>query len=89
MAQNVAEAVRKHILFTPDIVFLDIDLPDFDGYTFLEHIRRYDAICRVIMFSSSGRLANRLKAFAAGADGFIPKPFRRHIFDNTFPLVAT
>lgn len=81
-AGSVAEAIEKHLLLTPDIVFLDIDLPDCDGFKLLSYIKAYDPHCRVVMFSSNGYVDNRLKAFAAGAVGFVKKPFKRDAFDR-------
>ena len=81
-AGTVAEAIEKHLLLTPDIVFLDIDLPGCDGFMLLSYIRAYDPNCRVVMFSSNGYVDNRLKAFAAGAVGFVKKPFKRDAFDR-------
>jgi CheY-like chemotaxis protein len=79
-AVNVTEAVRKHLLFAPNIVFLDIDLPDHNGLVMLQYIRSRDPDCRVVMFSGNTYFENRLKAFACGADGFLAKPFRRQDF---------
>jgi len=79
-AENCAEEIRKQILFAPDIVFLDIGLPDHSGLELLHYIRAHDPLCRVIMFSGNGYLKNRLTAFAHGASGFIAKPFNRQSF---------
>ena len=81
-AQTAADAIRKHILFTPNIVFLDINLPDHKGFDYLRHIRQYDTSCRIIMFSSNSYLSNRLTAYASGATGFIAKPFNRRAFEH-------
>lgn len=81
-AANAAEAVEKHLLLVPDIVFLDIGLPDCDGFRILDHIRACDHECEVIMFSSNSFLDNRLKALSHGATGFLPKPFNRHQFES-------
>lgn len=81
-ATNTAEAIRKHILFAPDIIFLDIQLPDHDGFAFLQHVRQHDPNCRIIMFSGNNYFENRLKAFACGAAGFIAKPFHRDAFEH-------
>lgn len=79
-ATNAVEAVEKHLTTTPDIVFLDIDLPDSDGFTVLNYIRNYDPHCKIVMFSSNGYMENRLKALSAGAEGFIVKPYNRTSF---------
>lgn len=74
-AKDAAEAIEKHLLLAPDIVFLDINLPDSDGFALLEHIRTHDPDCLVIMFSGNSFLYNRVRALSSGAKGFIPKPF--------------
>lgn len=81
-AQNAAEAIEKHLLFTPNIIFLDINLPDCDGFTLLNYMQQYDPQCRVIMFSGNSYIENRLKAFATGASGFAAKPFNRGTFEH-------
>lgn len=85
-AHGYVEAIRKHFLFGPDIIFLDISLPDGSGYDILEHIRNYDAHARIIMFSGNDNAQNRLKALAAGAAGFVEKPFQRKNFDHYLAL---
>lgn len=81
-AASVPEAIEKHLLLAPDIVFVDIEMPECDGFMLLSYIRAYDPACRVIMFSSNSYVDNRVKAFAAGAAGFIDKPFNRFTFDR-------
>lgn len=81
-AESAAEAVRKHILFAPNIIFLDIDLPQHDGFELLRHFRTLDTRSQIVMFSSNSFMANRLKAFAAGATGFIAKPFCKVNFEH-------
>lgn len=61
--------------FEPDIVFLDIGLPDKSGYEVLEWILRHDPGSHVIMFSGSDDIDNMTNALNKGAAGFIAKPF--------------
>ena len=79
-ASSAAEAIEKHLLLVPDIVFLDIGLPDADGFMVLNHIHHYDPDCMVVMFSGDSFLDNRVRALSAGAGGFLPKPFNRDSF---------
>lgn len=81
-ASSAQEGIEKHLTLSPDIIFLDIDLPDCDGFTVLHSIRTYDPSCHVIMFSSNSYMTNRMKAFAAGAVGFIAKPFNKRSFER-------
>lgn len=81
-AQNGAEAIAKHLQLMPDIIFLDIGLPDCDGITLLNYMQQYDHECRIVMFSADDYLKTRVKAFAGGASGFLPKPFNLHAFQK-------
>lgn len=81
-AASVTEAVRKHIVYAPNIIFLDIDLPDYDGFELLHHLKHYDPDCKVVMFSGNHLFGDRLKAFSAGAYGFIAKPFHKNTFKH-------
>lgn len=57
-----------------DIVFLDVNLPDKNGFTLLDEIKQsYDA--GVIMLTSQNELSDRLTGLNGGADDFVPKPF--------------
>lgn len=61
--------------FQPDVVFLDINLPDKNGYEILHWIMRNDPGARVVMFSSNDDLDNITSALDSGAKGFVAKPF--------------
>ena len=57
-----------------DMVFLDVNLPDKNGFTLLDEIKQnYDA--GVIMLTSQNELSDRLTGLNGGADDFVPKPF--------------
>jgi len=58
----------------PSVVLLDVMLPDLDGWTVLERIRRSSS-CPVIMLTALGDIRNRLKGLNGGADDYICKPF--------------
>ena len=61
--------------YQPDIVFLDIDLPDHNGRDVLKWIVSNDPGAYVIMFSSNNTLENMTETMENGASGFIGKPF--------------
>lgn len=75
-AENAQEAVANYLLHAPDIVFLDIGLPDASGFDVLYQIMASDNDAYVVMFSSNGHLDNVTAALSNGASGFIAKPFK-------------
>ena len=76
-ATNAQEAVENYLLHAPDIVFLDIGLPDVSGFTVLDQIMATDKDAYVVMFSGNSYLENVTTALNHGASGFISKPFRQ------------
>ena len=74
-APTASQAYAMFQSFQPDIVFLDINLPDQSGRAVLEWILRNDPGVRVIMFSSNDNLDNIAQTLEKGASGFIAKPF--------------
>ncbi len=76
-APSANKAFAMFSSFTPDVVFLDINLPDNSGYAVLEWILKNDPGACVVMFSGNGQLDNIVQAMEKGASGFISKPFLR------------
>lgn len=76
-AQTAQEAISQYLLYAPDVVFLDIGLPDMSGFAVLTRIVALDADAYVVMFSGNSYLDNVMKALVSGASGFIAKPFNR------------
>lgn len=74
-ADTAHQAVELYLLHAPDIVFLDINLPDRSGFEVLRQLTACDPDAYVIMFSGNSYLDNLTAAFDAGASGFIAKPF--------------
>lgn len=59
----------------PDLVFLDIVMPEADGLTALQHLREQDPEAKVIMLSSAGTSSKLIEALKGGAMDFIQKPY--------------
>jgi len=61
----------------PDLVLLDVMLPDVSGYQIVQDLRADPALkdVRVLMMTARGSVVERRKGLALGADGFIAKPF--------------
>lgn len=76
-AQNAHEAVAEYMLYAPDIVFLDIGLPDRNGIDVLQELIACDPDAYVVMVSGNNHLDTMITALNAGAAGFVAKPFQR------------
>lgn len=88
-AKDAQEAIMNYLLHAPDIVFLDINLPDHNGFQVLKEILAHDPGAYVVMFSGNNYLDNITHALNAGASGFVGKPFskdkmRHYIEDCAF-----
>lgn len=75
-AQNGLKAIELYKADRPDIVTLDITMPEMDGIQALKEIRAYDPSSKVIMCSAMGQQAMVMEAIKTGAKDFIVKPFQ-------------
>lgn len=75
-AENGAVAVEKYSEVTPDLVLLDITMPEMDGIQCLKAIKAKDPNANVIMCSAMGQQAMVIEAIQSGAKDFIVKPFQ-------------
>ena len=74
-ADNGLEGIRKYFSLRPDIVTMDITMPDMDGIEAVQKIRLMDPDDRIIMISSAAQDKNVVAAIQSGARGFILKPY--------------
>ncbi len=75
-AGDGAQAVEKYKEFTPDLVTMDITMPEMDGITAVKEIRKINPNAKIIMCSAMGQQAMVIDAIQAGAKDFIVKPFQ-------------
>lgn len=75
-AQNGVESVNLYQELKPDLVTMDITMPEMDGLTALKEIRSLDPNARVIMCTAMGQKNMVVEAIQAGAKDFIVKPFQ-------------
>jgi two-component system chemotaxis response regulator CheY len=76
-AKNGEEAVKMFNLFKPDLMTMDLTMPDMDGLQALREIRETDSDARVIICSAIGQQYKIIEAIHAGAKDFIVKPFQK------------
>ena len=74
-AANGAEAILKYNELKPDLVTMDVTMPQMDGITALKAIKKMDPSGKVVMISAMGQESTVKEAIFAGANGFIVKPF--------------
>ena len=75
-AENGAKAVEKYNELKPDLVLMDITMPDKDGIQSLKESKSADPGAKVIMCSAMGQQAMVIESIQAGAKDFIVKPFQ-------------
>lgn len=75
-ASDGSQAIEKYKEIRPDLVTMDITMPEMDGITALKEIRKIDSNAKVIMCSAMGQQAMVIDAIQAGAKDFIVKPFQ-------------
>ena len=75
-AENGAIAVSKYQELKPDLVLMDITMPEMDRIQALKNIKAADGAANVIMCSAMGQQAMVIEAIQAGAKDFVVKPFQ-------------
>lgn len=74
-AENGNEAIRLYREFKPDLVTMDITMPEMSGLEAVKEIKREDPDAKIIMCSAMGQQKMVVEAIEAGAKDFIVKPF--------------
>ena len=75
-AENGLKAVEKYNETKPDLVMMDITMPEMDGIQALKKIKEVDPAAVVIMCSAMGQQAMVIESIQSGAKDFIVKPFQ-------------
>lgn len=75
-APNGLEGIKKYIELKPDVVTMDITMPEVNGITALKKIKEIDPSAKVIMVSAMGQEGIVKEAILAGALGFLVKPIK-------------
>ena len=75
-AENGKVAVSMYEELKPDVVTMDITMPEMDGITAVKEIKKLSGDAKVVMVSAMGQQAMVIEAIQAGATDFIVKPFQ-------------
>jgi len=75
-AENGARAVEKFKELNPDLVIMDITMPEVDGIQAVKEIKSISKDAKIIMCSAMGQQAMVIESIQAGARDFIVKPFQ-------------
>lgn len=82
-AENGTMAVSAYKSARPNLVLMDITMPEMDGLAALKEIRSCDPKAKVVMMTVLGQEASVLEAIKSGARNFMVKPFERNRVLNT------
>lgn len=74
LAKNGEEAILQASSYAPDVVFLDLGLPDIDGIEIIRRIREWSNM-PIIVISARSEDEDKIEALDAGADDYLTKPF--------------
>ncbi|MCR5107257.1 MAG: response regulator transcription factor [Lachnospiraceae bacterium] len=74
LAKNGEEAIMQASTYNPDVVFLDLGLPDIDGVDIIKKIREW-SVMPIIVISARSEDEDKIEALDAGADDYLTKPF--------------
>lgn len=74
-AENGARALEVYQQIKPDVVLMDITMPEMDGLTALKSIKGIDPGARIIMLTALGQESVVMEAVKAGAKDFVVKPY--------------
>jgi two-component system, chemotaxis family, chemotaxis protein CheY len=82
-AINGREAINKYFYLRPDIVTMDITMPEMDGVEALNEIKKKDPNAKIVMISALGQESWVKKAIMHGASGFVIKPYKEEYVIQT------
>lgn len=82
LAENGVVAVNNYMQYKPDIVTMDLTMPEMDGLCALKEIMQMDRNAKVIVISALGQESKVKEAILLGAKNFIIKPYQEsHVLD--------
>lgn len=80
------DAINQHAAFKPDLILMDIRMPEMDGITALQHIRAEDDSVCIVMLTAVNDEDTGRRAVEVGANDFITKPISFTQLDTQLPV---
>ncbi len=76
-AENGVRALEQLALHTPDLMFLDLQMPELDGHGVLAQLQqnRGNIACEIIVLTANDSIANAIECIRRGASDFLAKPY--------------
>jgi len=87
-AENGKVAIKKYMETKPDVVTMDITMPEMSGIEALSEIKQYDPNAKIIIVSAMGQECLVKEAIMKGAITFIVKPFKEELLVQTIRQIA-
>ena len=89
-AENGRQAFEKSRADAPDIVLMDINMPEMNGYEFVCAVRKDDQYkdMRLMMVTTETEMAQVVKALEAGADEYVMKPFTKEMIVEKLKIMG-
>lgn len=75
-AKNGVEALEQYRILNPDLVIMDITMPEMDGICATKQIKKIDPHALIVMCSAMGQQATIIESIRSGAKDFVVKPFQ-------------
>lgn len=88
-AENGNIAIKKYMELKPDIVTMDITMPEMSGIEALKNIMQFDSKAKIVMISAMGQELMVKEAIMFGAKSFIIKPFKEDVIIKTLNKILS
>ena len=75
VAEDGAAGLARALAWSPDLLILDLMLPEMDGYRVLHELRRQERATPVLILTARGDETDKVRGFRLGADDYVTKPF--------------